>query len=149
MLVPFFSPFLYDDTHKESPKGELTPYDSMFDDFFRTPVIAHPMKCDVKETDDAYEVKADIPGVDKNDITVTFDDGVLNIAYKHDDSKDEKDEDGKYVMQERSYSAMSRSFDLPDGNKDDIHAKYADGVLTVTVAKDKTEHDDSAKVTIE
>lgn len=157
MLVPFFpfSSSLYTPTRNEGD-SDLFPhgaYDSLLTPWLDSNVTTLPkMRCDVKETDDAYEVKADIPGVDKNDLNVTYDDDhVLSISYEHDATNDKKDEDGKYAVQERSYSAMSRRFVLPKGDKDDVHAKYADGVLTITVAKAKedTTTDDSTKVTIE
>lgn len=157
MLVPFFpfSSSIYAPTRNDSGR-DLSPReacDSLLSPWFDTEIAPLPkMRCDVKETDDAYEVKADIPGVDKNDLNVTYDDDhVLSISYEHDASTDKKDEDGKYAVQERTYSAMSRRFVLPKGDKDDVHAKYADGVLTVTVAKAKEDAaaDDNTKVTIE
>lgn len=157
MLVPFFpfSSSIYAPTHHDSDRDMFSreAYDSLLSPWFDTEITALPkMRCDVKETDDAYEVKADIPGVDKNELNVTYDDDhVLSISYEHDASNDKKDENGKYAVQERSYSAMSRKFVLPKGDKDDVHAKYADGVLTVTVAKAKEDAttDDDSKVTIE
>lgn len=157
MLVPFFpfSSSLYAPTRNEGD-NDLFPhetYDSLLSPWFDSNVATLPkMKCDVKETDDAYEVKADIPGVDKNDLDVTYDDEhVLTISYEHDDANDKKDDDGKYAVQERSYSTMSRKFVLPKGDKDDVHAKYADGVLIITVAKEKVDDADGneSKVTIE
>lgn len=156
MLVPFFpfSSSLYDPFRVSgTPDRDDTPHETLspwFDS--ELAALSNGMKCDVKETEGAYEVKADLPGVDKGDISVTYDDDhVLTISYSHDASNDKKDDDGKYVMQERSYSAMSRSFVLPKGDRENVHAKYADGVLTVDVAKAKKDDatDDSSKVTIE
>lgn len=109
----------------------------------------HAMRCDLKETDDTYEVKADLPGVDKEDITIDFndDDNILTISYEHKGESEDKGEDGGYVIRERTYSKTSRRFALPAGNRDDIHAKYDNGVLMVTVGKDD-EQAKKAKPTI-
>lgn len=130
--------------------NELRRTPSFFDqDFYETlfpqPLwVRYPlqmpqaMKCDLKETDDAYEMKADMPGVDKNDITVDFDtdSNLLTISYEHkDETEDKKEENVGYVIRERSYSKTSRRFVLPAGDRDNIHAKYDNGVLTVTVGK--------------
>lgn len=104
--------------------------------------MSHAMRSDVKETDDAYEVKVDLPGVDKSDIDVQFDEesGVLTVGYEHaaESGKDEDDANG-WIVRERSCVAGKRTFALSGVTKDGIKAKYEDGVLSVTVAKDKSE----------
>lgn len=142
-------------------QNELRRVPSLFDTDFYEGLMLHPlwggcqlqrshvMRCDLKETDDTYEVKADLPGVDKEDITVDFndDDNILTISYEHKGESEDKGEDGGYVIRERTYSKMSRRFALPAGNRDDIHAKYDNGVLMVTVGKDD-EQAKKAKPTI-
>lgn len=111
---------------------------------------------DVKETADGYEVKVDIPGVDKKDIDVQFDGDthVLSVSYCHEDAaSDGSDEDAKdadkWLVRERNYVSGSRSFELEKGTKEGIHAKYADGVLTVDVPKSKDEKKDTPSVEVE
>lgn len=111
---------------------------------------APDMKCDVKETDTEYDVKCDLPGVDKADIDVDFSpDNVLTISYKKATENDSDDKDKGFIVHERSYASATRCFSLPDGNKDDIHATYVDGVLSVKVGKSVPVKDDSTKITIE
>lgn len=156
MLIPFFpfSSSIYAPSRNDSD-NDVSPheaYDSFMSPWFDAADLASipKMKCDVKETDTEYEIKADIPGVDKNDISVTYnDDHVLAISYEHDATNDKKDDDGKYAVQERTYSAMSRKFVLPKGDKENVHAKYSDGVLSITVGKNEDNATDDAKVTIE
>lgn len=112
------------------------------------------LRCDVKETDDSYEISADIPGVDKNDIDVDLDnDNVLTISYKHDDgdNKEEKDDEGNvtYHCRERSTVSGSRSFKISDADRDNVHASYTDGVLTVTVGKVKETEPEKKSIDIE
>lgn len=89
---------------------------------------------DIKETDTAIEVEAELPGVDEKDVQVTLDDGVLTIK---GEKKAEKEETKKgYYMSERSYGSFLRSFELPAGiDADKVKATFAKGVLNVTLPK--------------
>jgi HSP20 family protein len=87
---------------------------------------------DMYEKDGALIIKAELPGVKKNDVSVTFDDGVLTIQGKREEEKEVKD--AKYYARERFSGSFSRSFALPEGvDKDKIAAEFKDGVLEVRV----------------
>jgi HSP20 family protein len=89
---------------------------------------------DVTETKDTITVKAELPGVEQKDITVTLDDGVLTIKGEKEEKKEEKDT--RYHRVERSYGAFARVMRLPagvDGGK--TAASFKDGVLTITLPK--------------
>ncbi len=93
------------------------------------------MKIDVTESDSAYTVKAELPGVDKKDIDVQIDGRVVSINAKVERNKEEKD--GERVIRRERYSgAISRSFSLA-GEVDDANAKaeYKDGVLSLSLPK--------------
>jgi HSP20 family protein len=93
------------------------------------------MKIDVKEDDKAYTVKADIPGVRKEDIQVEIDDERVSLRAEVKKEKDEK-KDEKVVYSERSYGMVSRSFSLPvPVEAKDAKAEYKDGVLNLTLPK--------------
>ncbi|MCD7809505.1 MAG: Hsp20/alpha crystallin family protein, partial [Erysipelotrichaceae bacterium] len=97
------------------------------------------MRTDVKENDNCYELDIDLPGFKKEDIKISFDNGYLNIAAKTSTTNDEKDSRSKYIRQERFYGSMSRSFYVgEDVKKNDIRAKFEDGVLKLTVPKQTT-----------
>jgi HSP20 family protein len=90
--------------------------------------------CDIKETDGAVLVHAELPGVPKEQIKVDFENGVLTISGERKYEK--KDEKEHFHRVERSYGSFSRSF--PIGDKVDpsqIKANFKDGVLEVTVPK--------------
>lgn len=91
---------------------------------------------DVVEKDGTYEVRADLPGVKKEDINVRIDGNVVNIEAKTQESSEKKDDAGKLVFNERYCGAVSRSFAL-DADIDESQAsgKYADGVLTLELPK--------------
>ncbi len=90
-------------------------------------------KVDIKEKDDAFILEADLPGVSKDDIEVTYENNYLTISAKKETSSEEKNE--KFIRQERSYGEFSRSFYVDGADGDKIGAAFTDGVLTVTVAK--------------
>lgn len=89
---------------------------------------------DVKETDTAFVIAADIPGVDPKDIDVHMENGLLTIKGQRESEK--KDEREGYKRIERSYGSFYRRFSLPDtANADKINAKSKNGVLEVTIPK--------------
>lgn len=91
-------------------------------------------KIDLSETKDATVVKAEVPGVDHKDISVSLLDGVLTIKGEKEGEKEEKDK--RYHRVERSYGSFARAIRLPsavDGSK--VSATFKDGVLTVTLPK--------------
>jgi HSP20 family protein len=97
------------------------------------------MRVDVAELDNAYEVKADIPGVKKEDINVRIDGNVVQIDAEVKRESESKDKAGKVLRSERYYGNVSRSFSLADDvDEGKAQAKYADGVLTLTLPKKTT-----------
>jgi HSP20 family protein len=91
------------------------------------------MKIDVSKADDTYTVKADIPGVKKDDIQVSVDGNEVTISGEI--KKETEEKKGEEVLRsERYYGKISRSFTLPnDVDESKVTAKYADGVLKVTL----------------
>ena len=84
-----------------------------------------------------YAVEAEMPGVDKRDVTIRMDDKRLTIAVKKSDEVEEKKKN--YIHKERRYCSMSRSIYLTDASAEGIKAKLNDGVLHVTVPKKEAE----------
>jgi HSP20 family protein len=95
------------------------------------------IKVDVEEKDDRYMVKADIPGVAKDDIRVEVDGNMVSISAEVRREKKEEKE-GKLLRSERYFGTMSRAFTLPmDVDFGKADATYADGVLKLTLPKTK------------
>ncbi|MGZ3181973.1 MAG: Hsp20/alpha crystallin family protein [Telluria sp.] len=94
------------------------------------------LRVDVSETDDAYQVKCDVPGVKKDDIKVDVSGNRVSITAECRRESDEKDKAGTLLRSERYYGQQSRSFTL-DSDIDEARAdaRYEDGVLTLTLPK--------------
>jgi len=92
----------------------------------------------ISETDAAYVVKAELPAVKKEDVRVTLENGILTIQ---GDRKEEKEEKGKkFHRRELVEGHFMRQFTMPDdADETKIEAKFADGMLDVTIAKTKKE----------
>ncbi|HID38573.1 MAG TPA: Hsp20/alpha crystallin family protein [Calditrichaeota bacterium] len=113
--------------------------DRLFDEFFRsgldvaervdlTPLV------DVEETDDEFIISAELPGMKRNEIKITFENNILNISGEKKAGKEIKEDN--YHRMERSYGKFSRTIPIPSGVKlDKIDAVYEDGVLTVHIPK--------------
>ena len=94
------------------------------------------MKTDVKETDKGYEVDMDLPGFKKDEIQLELNDGYLTISAEKGLDKDEENEKKHYLRRERYAGGMSRSFYVGEGiTEKDIHAKYEDGILKLSLPK--------------
>lgn len=94
------------------------------------------MRIDVTENDQGYTVKADIPGVKKEDINVRIDGNVVQIDAEARSEKETKDNGDKVLRSERCYGTISRTFSLAQDIDDSkVQAKYADGVLKLELPK--------------
>lgn len=92
------------------------------------------LSLDVQERDNAYTVIANLPGLDAENINISFHDGVLSISAELPQPTVE--ENTRVLVQERFYGKISRSINLPQPiNQDNIEATYEDGVLTLILPK--------------
>ena len=93
------------------------------------------MKTDVKETGDHYEVDIDLPGFQKDEISVELQNGYLTIQAAKGLDRDQKDQEGRYIRQERYSGQCSRSFYVGDIRPEDVTASFEDGILRLTFPK--------------
>ena len=96
---------------------------------------ANMMKTDVKQTaDGSYDIAVDLPGCKKEDVQMELSDGCLTIQAVRSHSNDEKDKEGRYLRRETFSGTCARSFYVGDAvKKEDIHAKFEDGILHITL----------------
>ena len=120
--------------------------EDLFDNFFNDDFMIRPfqrstasqmMKTDVRELDNAYEVDMELPGFKKEDIKLDLKDGYLTVNATRNTENNEKNDEGKYIRQERYVGTCSRSFYVGDVKPTDIGAKYEDGMLKLTVPKEQ------------
>jgi HSP20 family protein len=91
-------------------------------------------RMDVKETKEAYELLADLPGLSKKDINISLNDDVLTVKGERKTEEKKEDEDRYYA--ERTFGSFSRSFKLPTKvASEKIKAEYKNGVLRLTLPK--------------
>ncbi|HIT13378.1 MAG TPA: Hsp20/alpha crystallin family protein [Candidatus Scatomonas merdigallinarum] len=104
------------------------------------------MKTDVKETENGYELDIDLPGFKKEEVQASLENGYLTISASKGLDKDEKDKKGRYIRRERYSGAMSRSFYVGEGvEQKDIHAKFENGILKLTVPKTNAQKVEESK----
>ena len=102
-------------------------------DLWKSDTIWQPA-VDIVETKDSFEVKAELPGMKKDDIKIEFEDGVLTLTGERKSEKEDKDKN--FYRMERRYGKFQRCFALPKNVKvEEIKASYKDGVLTVNIPK--------------
>ena len=138
----------------------------MFDDWFGFPAFPefhdidrklygkhahHEMKTDVHEHDDHYEIDIDLPGFQKDELTLNLENGYLTVGAAKGLDKEQKDKKGKVIRQERYAGAMRRTFYVGEAlTEEDIHAKYENGVLSLTIPKkDQKELPERKSIAIE
>jgi HSP20 family protein len=131
-----------------------TEVDRLFETFpFRLPTLklggfSSAPALEMSETDKNYKITAELPGIDPENVDVTFEDGLLRIA---GEKKQEREENERgYRLSERSYGAFERLLTLPSaGNPDKIDAKFKNGLLTVTIAKNSEEKQNVRRIKVQ
>ena len=102
---------------------------------------------DIAEKDKAYEVTAELPGLDENNIEVKVASGMLTIKGEKKEEKEEKKKD--YYHSERRYGSFERRFQIPEGvDTSKIEASFRKGVLTVTLPKTSEAQAAEKKITV-
>jgi HSP20 family protein len=116
--------------------------DSIFDQFFGrdsdedTSTVWAP-RTDLSETDDAFRIRLDVPGMTKEDITINLQSNTLTVSGERTTERQEENEE--YVRVERAFGNFHRTFTLPDAvDAENVEAAYEDGVLTINVPKTET-----------
>lgn len=92
---------------------------------------------DISETENGYEIRAELPGVSEDDVNVSVTDNLLTVK---GEKRQEAETEGKnYHRVERRYGSFQRRFTLPsEVATDDIKAEFTDGVLTLSIPKPET-----------
>ena len=92
-------------------------------------------RTDIRDQGDKFLLEAELPGFQKEDISLDVKDGILTIKAEHKENKDEKDDKGNYVRRERRYGSFTRSFDVSGIDEGAITAAYNNGILELNLPK--------------
>ncbi|MGI6239160.1 MAG: Hsp20/alpha crystallin family protein [Christensenellales bacterium] len=129
-LIPYTAKL----TNRQNARDFWNPFsDDFFRAFFDREQSTGSPRVDVVDKGDHYLLEADLPGVKKEDLRVSIDEGVLTIAAELKDQKEQTQEN--YVYRERRFGRMCRSFNLDGIREADIAAEYNDGVLKLNLPK--------------
>ena len=93
-------------------------------------------KIDLEDKGDHYELQADLPGIAKEDIVITYDDPIFSVSAEHKDEQKSEDSERNYVYHERRAQSFSRRLLIPHVDKSKIDASLGDGVLKVVLPKE-------------
>jgi HSP20 family protein len=111
-------------------------------------LVSYP-RVDIVEEKESYKISADMPGLDKKNISVEVKNGILAISGEKKEEKTERDKD-KYYHFERRFGSFRREFALPDHvDSEHVDAKYANGVLELTLRKTEASKPKSIEVKVE
>lgn len=118
-------------------------FSDVFDDLFDSGVNttkANTMLCDIRETENTYEMNIALPGYKKEDISLDLTDDYLTVSANTNQDKEEKDKNGKVIRSERYTGSCSRNFYVGEGYKEeDFTAKFENGELMITFPKTEPE----------
>jgi HSP20 family protein len=120
-----------------------------FDAWDRDISLSSYPRVDIIEEKDTYKITADMPGLDKKDISVEIKNGVLIMSGEKKEEKTERDKN-RYYHFERRFGSFRREFALPDHvDSDHVEAKYANGVLELTLKKTEAAKPKAIEVKVE
>ncbi len=126
--------------YKITRRSPFRVFDEMFDDFFKDSTRTTYLATDLKESDNDYTLLVDVPGVDKENLRLTLDNGYLTIEVSQTDEV--KDENERYLRQERRSVNVKRSYYVGETfTEEDINASLENGVLTLKFPKEGTKQE--------
>jgi len=127
--------------------GELrSRFDRMFDELTEGGERPWTPAIDVVREDGNLVVRADVPGIKPEEVSVEIEDDILTVSGAHEERKEEKDKN--FLRRERRYGSFSRSMALPPGvDAKKIKAETHDGIVEVTIPLPKEAKKETVKIT--
>ena len=103
--------------------------------FGNTNATLPAFRTDIRDQGDKFLLEAELPGFNKEDISLELKDGILTIKAEHKENSDQTDDKGQYLRRERRYGSFARSFDVSGIDETAITAAYNNGILELTLPK--------------
>ena len=123
-------------------------FDNFQKQFFRNSNATLPaFRADIRDLDDKFVLEAELPGFNKEDISLDLKEGILTIKAEHKEAQEQKQ--GEYIRRERRTGSFARSFDVSGIDTSAISASYTDGVLTLNLPKRPELVPENRKIAIE
>ena len=123
-------------------------FDTFFNDEFTNAFsMEDSIKADVRETDEAYLVQAELPGINKEDVRLDYENNYLTISALRKDIFEDKCDN--YLRQERYYGEISRRFYFDNVEKDQIQARFQNGVLDILLPKKEANKNNYSRINIQ
>ena len=114
----------------------MTCFDNFEKKFFGNTNASLPaFRTDIRDQGDKFLLEAELPGFQKEDISLELKEGILTIKAEHKENQDQKDDKGNYIRRERRYGSFSRTFDVSGIDENAITAVYNNGILELTPAQ--------------
>lgn len=109
-------------------------FDNFQKQFFRDSNATLPaFRADIRDLDDKFVLEAELPGFNKEDISLDLKEGILTVKAEH--KEDQTQKQGEYIRRERRTGSFARSFDVSGIEESGISAAYKNGILEVTLPK--------------
>lgn len=112
-------------------------FDRFFDEFFSPLESMHSnfnsFKVDVREDDEGYMIEADLPGFNKQDLSITYENNYLTISAKKDEIVEEKK--AQFIRRERQFGEFRRTFYIENIDIEQVNAKFDNGILEIKINK--------------
>ena len=132
---------MYELTRFNNRSNSTDPFAQLARDFFGVPQTrrnltapVHAPRFDFVETEEDYQLRADLPGIAEENLDITVHEGILSVSGSR--SEETTEEGANFLLRERQYGSFERRIKLPkDANAELVQAKLQDGVLAITVAK--------------
>lgn len=135
---------------ERSDSNVFDTFDNFARDFFRKSNTDLPaFRTDIRDAGDSFLLEADLPGFNKEDISLDLKDGILTITAVHQESGEQTGDKGSYIRRERRYGSFQRSFDVTGIDEGGITAAYTNGVLTLTLPKAKPAEPEIHRIAIQ
>ena len=137
-------PFEYRD------RNLFNAFDNFERSFFGNSSVDLPaFRTDIRDAGDKYLLDSELPGFNKEDISLDIKDSILTITAEHNESNDQKDDKGNYIRRERRYGSFRRSFDISGIDENTISASYQNGILELSLPKAQQVLPKSHRIAIE
>ena len=105
-------------------------------------------RTDIRDQGDKFLLEAELPGFNKEDISLELKDGILTIKAEHKESAEDTGDNGEYLRRERRYGSFARSFDVSGIDETAITAAYNNGILELTLPKQKPVEPETRQISI-